>query len=71
MMRFGGENVLRMTKETVMRTLEEALDGVLIGTKVKATALVYHRNGDVSLRFRSASDASAVLKREAEKRVTQ
>jgi hypothetical protein len=66
MMKFIGENSLRMTKQSVMRTLEDALDRSLIGTKPKATAIVFHRNGDVSLKFISASDVSAVLKREAE-----
>jgi hypothetical protein len=70
-MKFLGESVVRMTKETVMRTLEASLDGSLIGTRVKATALVCHRNGDMSLKFVSATDFSAVLKREGEKRVAQ
>jgi hypothetical protein len=66
MMRFVGENALRMTKETVMSTLEGALNGSLIGTRPKATAIIFHRNGDVSLKFRPATDVTAVLKREAE-----
>jgi hypothetical protein len=66
MMKFLGENTLRMSKQSVLRTLEAALDVALIGIKPKASAIIFHRNGDVSLKFTSASDVSAVLKREAE-----
>lgn len=50
-MKFIGENVLRLNRETVMHALVESFQAKHLGADLQGVEMVYHSNGDVSLTF--------------------
>ncbi len=62
-MKFIGENVLRLNRETVMRALVESFNRTYSsGTEMVGVEMIYHSNGDISLTFEPVSRApKAVL----------
>ena len=50
-MKFIGENVLRLNRETVMRALVESFAKTYMGDDLAGVEMIYHSNGDISLTF--------------------
>lgn len=57
-MKFIGENVLRLNRETVMRALVESFAKTYMGDDLVGVEMVYHSNGDVSLTFEPRGKAA-------------